>query len=337
VKKAMTKENRCCTSKVLIVGAGAIGGFYGALLAKAGAEVSVVCRSDYDQVKQHGFLIESHTLGTWTFAPSQVLNNAADFKGTADYILLCTKVIPSVDRVALIRPAVSAETALVFIQNGVEIEQEMLAAFPDNEIVSGLAFICCNRVKPGEILHLAYGRLALGNLPGAVSHKTTQLCELFKQSGIDCTATENIVTERWKKCVWNAPFNPLSVLSGGLPTLDILQSQEDFVRNIMQEVCNIAEACGHHMSSHIVNANIENTYAMPPYKTSMLLDYENGQPMETEAILGNAVRAAKRAGVASPHLDSVYALMKLRELKLAELHKKYNPQYREPVSHRPDD
>jgi 2-dehydropantoate 2-reductase len=325
------------TTKVLIIGTGAIGGFYDSLLAKAGADVAVVCRSDYEPVKQHGFIIDSSTLGTWTFIPSQVLSNAADYKGTADYVLLCTKVIPSVDRVALIRPAVSAGTAVVFIQNGVEIEQEMLSAFPDNEIISGLAFICCNRVKPGEILHLAYGRLALGNLPDAVSNKTRRLCELFRQSGIDCIASENIVTERWKKCVWNAPFNPLSVLSGGLPTLDILQSQEAFIRSIMQEICNIAKACGHRLSNYIVNSNIENTYAMPPYKTSMLLDYENGHPMETEAILGNAVRAAKRLGVASPHLELVYELMKLRELKLAELHKKYNPLYREPVSQHPDD
>ena len=69
----------------------------------------------------------------------------------------------------------------------------------------------------------------------------------------------------------------------------------------------------------------------------MLLDYENGHPMETEAILGNAVRAAQRTGVACPHLESVYALMKLKELKLAVPHKKYNPQYREPVSHCPSD
>ena len=127
------------SNKVLIIGAGAIGGFYGSLLAKAGADVAVVCRSDYDHVKKHGFKIDSYVLGTWTFTPSQVLENAADYEGTADYVLLCTKVVPSVDRVALIRPAVSANTAIVFIQNGVEIEQEMLSAFPDNEIISGLA------------------------------------------------------------------------------------------------------------------------------------------------------------------------------------------------------
>lgn len=304
------------TTKVLIIGTGAIGAFYGALLAKAGAEVAVVCRSDYEQVKQHGFSINSHALGAWTFTPSKVLKSAADYQGTADYVLLCTKVVPSVNRVALIRQAVSADTAIVFIQNGVDIEQEIVAAFPDNEIISGLAYICCNRIGKGEILHLAYGRLALGNLPGFVSDKTSYLCELFTQSGIECTTTENIVTERWKKCVWNAPFNPLSVLSGGLPTLAILQSQEAFVRSIMQEICRIAEAIGHRLPENIVDINIANTYTMPPYKTSMLLDYENGHPMETEAIIGNAVRAARRGGVKTPHLESVYALMKLRELKL---------------------
>lgn len=304
--------------KVLVIGAGAVGAFYGSLLSQAGAEVSVVCRSDYDQVKQHDFIINSQALGRWNFTPAQVLKNVTDFKGTPDYILLCTKIIPTLDRVALIRPVVGRNTSIVFIQNGVEIEQEMLNAFPNNELVSGLAFICCNRTGPGEILHLAYGRLALGNLPNGVSLKTAQLCELFNQSGIDCGAIDNIVTGRWQKCVWNAPFNPLSVLSGGLLTLDILQTQEFFVRSIMQEICDIASAVGHPLPDDIVDTNIENTYAMPPYKTSMLLDYEADQPMETEAILGNALRAARRVGIVAPHLKSVYALMKLRELKLEQ-------------------
>ena len=304
------------TTKVLVIGAGAIGGFYGALLAKAGAEVAVVCRSDYDHVKQQAFIIESHTLGSWTFTPSHVLKSAAEYQGAADYILLCTKVIPSVDRVALIRPAVAANTAIVFIQNGVEIEQEIVDAFPDNEVISGLAYICSHKTKPGKIVHQAYGRLALGALPDSVSHKTAKLCELFEHAGIECNTTENIVTERWTKCVWNAPFNPLSVLSGGLSTLDILKSQEAFVRCIMQEICLIAETVGHRLPDNIIDVNIAITYSILPYKTSMLLDYENGRLMETEVILGNALRAGKRAGLNIPYLESIYALMKLRELKL---------------------
>lgn len=301
--------------KVLIVGAGAIGGFYGALLAKTGAEVSVVCRSDYDVVKQNGYRIISRELGTWTFKPQQVVTSAADFQGSADYVILCTKMTTP-GRADLIRAAVGLNTVIVFIQNGVETEQELLDAFPDNEIISGLAFICCNRLHPGEITHLAYGKLTLGKLPSGVSDASQHLATLFQKTGIECITTDDIVTGRWIKCVWNAPFNPLSVLSGGLATLDILQTQETFVRAIMEEVCAIATACGHQLPDDIVEQNIQNTYTMPPYKTSMLLDFERGQAMETEAILGNAVRAAAREGVDSPHLNAIYALMKLRELQI---------------------
>jgi 2-dehydropantoate 2-reductase len=301
-------------SQVLIVGAGAIGAFYGSLLAKAGADVSVVCRSDYETVKKSGFRIESAVLGDYDFIPKAVLKDVRDYRGAADYVLLCTKVLPDVDRAALLRPVASPQTSLVFIQNGVDIERELLEAFPANEVVSGLAFICSNRLGPGRIAHLAYGRLALGNLPGSVSAKTRELCRLFRNAGIECEAKDQIVTERWLKCVWNAPFNPLSVLSGGLSTAKILGTEEAFVRRIMQDVCRIAEALGHPLPADAVDRNIEKTYVMPPYKTSMLLDYEQGRPLETEAILGNALSAAERVNVPCPYLESVYASIRLKLL-----------------------
>jgi len=304
------------TCKVLVAGAGAIGGFYGALLAKAGCEVSVLCRSGFDTVKRHGFHIDSHDLGQWLFKPAQVLQHAGDYQGDPDYILVCTKVIPSLDRAALIQPAVKAKTAIVLIQNGIAIESEMQSAFPWHEIISGLAFICSNQTAPGVIRHLAYGRLILGNWPVSVSDKTLQLSQRFNQAGIECLTTENIVAGRWQKCVWNAPFNPLSVLSGGLPTLAILQTQEALVRGVMQEVFDTAKALGYPLPDDIIDNNIERTYNMPPYKTSMLLDFEHGRPMETEAILGNTVRAAVQHGIACPRLQSLYALMQLRELQV---------------------
>ncbi|MCQ8116016.1 ketopantoate reductase family protein [Methylomonas rosea] len=303
-------------NKVLIVGAGAIGGFYGGLLAKADADVSVVCRSDYDVVQQQGYRIESHALGSWQFTPSQVLRDAADYNDQADYLILCSKVTPDIDRVALIRDAVAPHTAIVLIQNGVEIEQELQQAFPDNLLISGLAFICCNRNAPAEISHLAYGKLILGNLSDSHDPKTLYLRDLFLRAGIECEISDDIIASRWQKCVWNAPFNPLSVLSGGLATQAILQNQENFVRRVMQEVCSIADACSHPLPADIVENHIALTRDMPPYKTSMLLDFERGHTMETEAILGNAVRAAKRQGVDCPCLQSLYVLMQLRELQI---------------------
>lgn len=310
--------------KVLIVGTGAIGGFYGSLLAKQDVEVSVVCRSEYKHVKDHGYQIESHSLGNWVFKPARVLNNVAEYQDQADYVIVCTKLIEGLDRVAMIRPAVATNTVIVFIQNGVEIESELVSAFPNHEIISGLAFICCNRIATGVIAHIDYGRLTLGNVNADCTDKTRQLSEAFNQSGIKCQTSDNIVTVRWQKCVWNAPFNPLSVLSGGLSTEQILTTQEPLVRNIMAEVCTIAAATGNPLPENIIDINITSTYTMPPYKTSMLLDYEAGRPMEIEAILGNTVRAARRVGVDSPYLESLYAILKLRELALRSSIKERN-------------
>lgn len=300
--------------QVLIVGTGAIGGFYGALLARAGAEVAVVCRSDYDLVRQAGIHVRS-PLGEWTFSPIAVYRHAGEVETPPDYAILCTKVLPGIDRAELVRSALGPNTAVTLIQNGVEIEAELAENFPDHELISGLAFVCVSRTGPGQVWHQAYGNLVFGNFPHGISRKVEALCAAFNRAGVRAKATADIVTARWQKCVWNAPFNPLSVLSGGLYTSDILENQENFVRQLMGEVCAIAAATGHPLPADVIDQNIQSTHQMPPYKTSMLLDFEAGRPMETEAILGQAVRAACREGIQVPHLESVYALMKLRELK----------------------
>lgn len=302
--------------KVLIIGTGAVGSFYGSLLAKVGAEVSVAARSDYEQVKSHGIEIASETgLGRFHFRPAAVVRDPAELEEQPDYVLLCVKVVEGVDRPRLIGKALAPDTSIVLISNGVEIEEEISQAFPAHELISGLAFICVARTAPGQIWHQAYGRLTLGNYPGGLSEKTKTLCAAYGQSGIQCLPSEDIVGARWQKCAWNAAFNPLSVLSGGLGTHDILATQEPFVRAIMEEICLVAGALGHPLPPETVNLQVDSTRKMPPYKTSMLLDFEAGRPMETEAILGNAVRAGHRAGLKIPHLESVYALMKLRELR----------------------
>lgn len=301
--------------KALVIGSGAVGSFYGALLAKQGAEVAMQARSDYAVVKERGIDIESSD-GVTHFQPAPVVRSAAELAAKPDYVLLCVKVTADVDRVGLLRDAVGPGTAIVLLSNGIDIEPEIACAFPGNEIISALAFICVTRTAPGKIWHQAYGRMALGSYPAGLSAKAKALAEAFARAGIVCAASDDIAAMRWRKCVWNAAFNPLSVLSGGLSTSDILGTQEPFVRTVMAEVAALAKAAGHPLPEDIIDSNIDATHKMPPYKTSMLLDFEAGRPMETEAILGNAVRYGQRLGVAIPHLEAVYALMKLRELKL---------------------
>ncbi len=303
--------------KVLVVGAGAIGAFYGGKLSQAGAEVSVVCRSDYETVKERGYQISS-IMGNFEFVPSRVLKSAEEFDDDADFVFVTLKVLPEINPVELARPAIRANTSIVLLQNGIDIEEPVARAFPDNKLISGLAFTCVNRTAPGKVNHLDYGRLVIGVYPRGTSMETKTLAKAFNQAGIPCKEDEDIVKARWQKLIWNAPFNPISVLGGGIDTETILDQEETamLTRRVMEEVRVIATSEGHTLDESIVDQNINDTIKMKPYKTSMLLDYEAKRPMEVEAILGNAIKIAKKNGVFACHMQTLYALLKSVDNKL---------------------
>jgi 2-dehydropantoate 2-reductase len=304
--------NHATAPTILVIGTGAIGGFYGGKLAQAGARVSVVARSDHAIVKQRGLSIRS-PLGDFQFVPERVLREPGEYPGVPDTILVATKVLPDHPVTDLIRPVVGPETSIFLIQNGIEIEAPVAEAFPRNEILRGLAFIAASRVGSGLIHHYDYGRLTLGRYPGGPSPRAMTLGTLLESVGVPSVVTEDVVTAGWQKLIWNAPFNPISVLAGGADTAAILDSEETarLVPLVMKEVCATAAALGHPLPPSVIDQNIEGTKVMVPYKTSMLLDFEARRPMEVEAILGNGVRAARRSGVPIPHMETLYALLQL--------------------------
>ncbi|MBN1596549.1 2-dehydropantoate 2-reductase [candidate division FCPU426 bacterium] len=307
------------SAEVLVIGTGAVGGFYGAKLAQSGARVSVLCRSDYSAVKAGGIHIKSPQ-GDFTFRPKQVLQSLDEYRGNPDYILVTLKVLPQIDVARLIEKSVKPGTSVVLLQNGVGIEEPVARALPDTEIISGLAFVCLQRSGPGQIHHQCYGRLALGTYPAGSSEKVEKLCRLFAGADIPCLPEQDIIAARWRKLVWNAPFNPISVLSGGVTTAQILALPDtrEMAEKIMAEVCLVARACGHPLEADIIPKNIQATEKMAPYKTSMLQDYTAGRPMEIEAILGAPLRMAKQHGLVTPYLEMTYSLMKLAERHLEE-------------------
>jgi 2-dehydropantoate 2-reductase len=300
---------------ILVVGAGAVGAFFGAALARAGAQVSVTCRSDYDAVSKRGYTIKSALLGDHVFTPAAVYRDTSDVRSPPDYLILTVKVLPGVDRVALIRPAVGPKTTIVLIENGVDIEGEIAHGFPENELLSCLAFVGVSREGDGEIRHQNFGYLTMGRYPAAASPAAERLSALFESVKVGCKILPDVVSARWHKAVWNTVFNPFSILGGVLTTQQMLADPESerFARQAMTEVCQIAGALGHPISEKYLESNIQATKTMPAYKTSMALDYENRRPLEVEAILGNAVRAGRAAGVAIPALETLYAVTKAVE------------------------
>jgi len=300
--------------RVLVVGTGAVGGFYGGRLALAGARVATLCRSDYETVRSQGITVKS-IWGDFLFKPEEVVRRAGEYGPPPDYILVALKVLPGVNTAEIIRDAVGPDTAIILIQNGIGIDEPVAASFPRNEVISAVAFIAVSRTGPGRILHADYGRLVLGRFPSGTSPRVGRLADLFQAAGVPCEVTEDIIAARWRKLVWNAPFNPISVLGGTVDTKTMVDMKEsaDLARATMEEVLRIAAASGHRLAPEVIERNFEGTRAMKPIKTSMLADFEAGRPMEVEAIVGNALRTAGRHGVQAPHLETLYILLKLVE------------------------
>ncbi len=302
--------------KILVIGPGAIGTYYGGRLSQAGAEVSVVARSEYHLLQKEPYHIKS-IVGDFDFQPYSVFASTEDAGNNFDLILVSLKVLPKINRIKLLRPVVGAHTSILLLQNGIDIEEEIAQAFPNNEILTGLAFICVFRTAPGYVTHQDYGHVEIAPYPSGHSKILSRISDKFKKVGVECKMSQDAWESRWKKLNWNAPYNPMSVLCGNADTETMMHDSEtlNIIRNVMQEVQCLSVKHGHGYPESFIDSQLETTRKMKAYKPSMLLDYEAGRQMEVEAILGNAVRIARRLDASTPHMDTLYALLKLANRK----------------------
>lgn len=305
-------------SHFLLIGPGAVGGFYIGKLAQKYPNIDVLCRSDSEELKTQGLKVSSPD-GNYIFKPLNIYTDPEQIKKTYDYIFLCTKVINVKKNIELLKATVSKDTVIVLIQNGIKIEQPIKNNFPQNTIISAIAFVCATKTAPAQIQHVASGRLTLGLYPQGLSKQVELLNTAFNQAGIECSLSKNIKQDRWQKLLWNASFNPVSVLAGEADTKELLDDPDTnlLIRKIMEEIVLIAASTGITLDNELIDMNITNTHKMKPYKTSMLVDFENQREMEVEAILGNALRVAKANQVTAPNLFSIYALLKLKNRNFA--------------------
>lgn len=300
------------SQRMLVVGSGGIGSLYGALLHKAGWQVDMVARSDHSIIKHQGVTIDS-ALGGLSFKPNNTYPNIAA-AGTADWLLVAVKILPKTDLASLLAPAIGPNTKICLIANGLDIEKPIAEAFPTNTLISCVAFVGATRVKGGHIKHSSYGNLIISNYLQENDKHCHQFAEALNTTGIKVQVCPDINIERWKKSIWNASFNPLSVLGNGADTGKMLASSqsEDLVRQLMAEVIETARAEGYELADELIDKNIATTRKMPPYLTSMAQDYLQGNDIELEALVGSVIHYAEQHQVAVPHLNTVYQALKLR-------------------------
>lgn len=194
--------------KVAVVGCGAVGSYYGALLARAGHDVHFLLRSDYETVRRQGVLIRS-LKGDFRVRPKAA--HTPEEIGRSELVLIALKTTANDQFSRLLPPLVGQGTALITLQNGLGNEEQLARWFPVDSILGGLCFVCLNRIEPGLIHHLDHGQIVIGEHQRPPELRTHQIADRFRHAGVPCSVTPNLARSHWEKLIWNIPFNGLGV------------------------------------------------------------------------------------------------------------------------------
>src|SRR5204863_4131627 len=298
--------------RICIVGSGAVGTYYGAKLAHAGTDVHFLMRGDLTEVRRNGISVRGE--GENFRVPTVNCYNSINEIGPCDLVMIAVKSTSNSDLVGLLPPLFHKQTIILTLQNGLGNEEFLAEHFGAERVLGGICFICLSRTSPTEVERYDYGHIMIGEHGRAPQLRTQEVAGEFTRGGVQCSVVENLALERWRKLVWNIPFNGLSILAGGIDTAAILRD-EDLRRTtlgLMEEVIEAANKCGYRLERSAASQQMKRTETIGPYKPSTLLDWEAGRPLEIDPIWGEPLRRATAAGANLPRLEIVYTLLKSR-------------------------
>ena len=289
-----------------VIGVGAIGGYYGSKLAHSGQEVHFLSHSDYQFVKERGMQVDSCD-GSFHLDAIHVYQHAEDMP-KCDVVLVGLKTTNNHLLPSLLPPLLRPDTVVVLIQNGIGVEADVQQQFPGVQLVAGLAFICCAKTEPGHVNHQCYGSINLGNYSCRDDARFQAILRDFTDAGIQA-ASVSYEEARWKKAVWNMPFNGMTV---ALETrTDLLlknPATRQLIREQMMEVIGAAQHLGvTGLDASFADKMIETTDVMTPYSPSMKLDYDFHRPMEIHYLYTRPIEIARNAGYHMPKLEMLEA------------------------------
>jgi 2-dehydropantoate 2-reductase len=278
-----------------VIGAGALGGFYGGILAHAGNDVHFLFHKDYDFVLKNGLKIDS-VLGNFHLKNINIYNKT-DQMPECDVVLVCLKTTNNGILKTILPPLLHPKTCVILLQNGLKIEENLAESFSGLSIAGAMAFICSNKVGAGHINHLDYGKVTIGSFQGENKGLLKQVCDDFIAAHIPAEFTSNLKESRWKKLVWNIPYNGLCVVLN--TTTEQLMNHSktyELVSDLMFEVVGGANACGVKIGKDFIREMLDSTRIMKPYAPSMKLDFDFKRPMEIEAIYSAPLAEAHSKG-----------------------------------------
>ena len=295
-----------------VIGMGAIGGYYGGKLAYSGQDVHFLSHSDYQYVRENGLRVDSCD-GSFRLPKINVYHSAAEMP-QVDVVLVGLKTTNNILLQDMLPPLMHEGTVVVLIQNGIGVEEDLERMFPSIQLVAGLAFICSSKTEPGVVSHQCYGQINFGNYSCKDDAVFNQIVADFQEAGIMAGVVE-YHEARWKKAVWNMPFNGMTVALNTQTNLLLKNpSTRQLIYEQMLEVVSMAMALGvNGVDEAFVLQMIQMTEEMTPYSPSMKLDYDFRRPMEIQYLYSRPIAKAHEAGIRVPKLEMLEAELKFIE------------------------
>jgi 2-dehydropantoate 2-reductase len=296
--------------RIGIIGSGAIGSYYGAKLAHAGEDVHFLMRGDLAEVRREGIFVRGKD-ENFRVAKINCYNSTKEI-GPCDLVVIAVKSTSNPEILDVMPPLLREKTMLLTLQNGLGNEEFFAEHFGPNRVLGGLCFIAITRKSRTEVDRTAHGDIVLGEFSRPAQPRTREVQAMFEGAKVRCHLRDDLALERWRKLIWNIPFNGLSIVAGGVDTRFILANEHlrEGTLDLMKEVIAAANKCGHALSKDAWRKHIERTEAMGAYMPSTLTDRQLGKPLEIEAIWGEPVRRAAAAGAQMPRTEMLYVLLK---------------------------
>lgn len=301
--------------RIAVVGAGALGLYYGAMLQRAGNDLYFILRRDYEAIKAGGLRVLSVN-GNFHLEKVNGYKTASEI-GEVDLVLIGLKTFANQMFEELITPLLGKDTLILTLQNGLGNEDALAALFGAERILGGVAFLCANRGEPGIVHHLGEGKIIIGEFDDIETGRAEKLADIFRNAAVPCTAVRELKKARWQKLVWNIPFNGICALM--LRPVDILLRHNEtrkLITDIMGEVIEAGNAQGikDKLLPSFADDLISFSEGLGSYKPSMLIDRLEHRQLELEAIFRIPLSEAAKKGVSMPKVEELSALLDLSEV-----------------------
>ena len=298
--------------RIAVVGAGGVGGGFGAALAKAGADVTFIARGAHlAAMKSQGLKVVGGR-GETHVVPTQATDDPNSI-GTVDVVLFCVKLWDVESAGEHIRPLVGPNTAVIPLQNGIDAPERLIPILGNKAVMGGVAQISASIVKPGVIHQVGtFMRMIFGELDGQVSQRGKDFLAMCQKAGFDATLSDQILTELWMKFILlasNASITAATRLPIG-KLRDDPELRALFLESFM-EVIEVGRAKGISLPADALNKILDFVgHAPPAMKASMALDLERGNRLELPWLGGKVVELGRDLGVPTPTHSTLYALLK---------------------------